>query len=417
MCILRKRCIIRIDFKLIRLESLKYGGDQMNILLGVSSGIAIYKAVDLTSKIRKEGWNLKIIMTENATKLISPVVFSSVGNCEVYTDTYEIERGWIIHTEVSKWADIFIIAPATANTIAKLSNGFADNLLTTTALAFNKENKVIVPTMNTRMYENELTQENIKKLRGLGWKIIEPDSGHLACGDVGRGRYPENEKIIEFLRIISEEKPLLGKRVLVTAGPTREAIDPVRYISNHSSGKMGYAIAKVAKRLGAEVCLITGPTCLQYPYYVDSVISVESAKQMFNAVLENYSKYDILIMCAAVADYAPVETAKEKIKKTHERLVLELSKNPDILDYVGHNKREGQIVVGFAAETQNIIENAYEKLLRKNADVIVANDAKIAMGSDSNQVYLVFKEKATVVIEGSKEEVAKELLKRICKVS
>jgi len=386
----------------------------MNILLGVSSGIAIYKAVDLASKIRKEGWNLKVIMTENATKLISPVVFSSVGNCEVYTDTYEIEKGWIIHTEVSKWADIFVIAPATANTIAKIAHGFADNLLTTTALAFSKENKVIVPTMNTRMYENEITTENIEKIKTLGWKVIEPEAGHLACGDVGKGRYPENEKIIEFLKIISEDKPLSGKKVLVTAGPTREAIDPVRYISNHSSGKMGYSIAKMAKRLGAEVCLITGPTCLQYPYYVDSTISVESAKDMFNAVLENYNKYDILIMCAAVADYAPIESAKEKIKKTDEKFILELSKTPDILDYIGHNKKDNQIVVGFAAETQNIIENGYEKLIRKNADVIVANDAKIAMGSDNNQVYLIFKDKATVVLEGSKEEVAKELLKRIC---
>ncbi|WP_448374848.1 bifunctional phosphopantothenoylcysteine decarboxylase/phosphopantothenate--cysteine ligase CoaBC [Fervidobacterium sp.] len=386
----------------------------MNILLGVSSGIAIYKAVDLASKIRKEGWNLKVIMTENATKLISPVVFSSVGNCEVYTDTYEIEKGWIIHTEVSKWADIFVIAPATANTIAKIAHGFADNLLTTTALAFNKENKVIVPTMNTRMYENEITTENIEKIKTLGWKVIEPEAGHLACGDVGKGRYPENEKIIEFLKIISEDKPLSGKKVLVTAGPTREAIDPVRYISNHSSGKMGYAIAKMAKRLGAEVCLITGPTCLQYPYYVDSIVYVESAKEMFDVVLENYNKCDILIMCAAVADYAPIESAKEKLKKTHERLIIELSKTPDILDYVGHNKKDNQIVVGFAAETQNVIENGYEKLIRKNADVIVANDAKIAMGSDNNQVYLIFKDKATVVLEGSKEEVAKELLKRIC---
>lgn len=388
----------------------------MNILLGVSSGIAIYKAVDLASKIRKEGWNLKVIMTENATKLISPIVFSSVGNCEVFTDTYEIERGWIIHTEVSKWADVLLIAPATANTIAKLAHGFADNLLTTTALAFNKPNKVIVPTMNSRMYENDMTMENIEKLKQHGWKIVEPEAGHLACGEVGKGRYPENEKIIEFIKILTEEKPLLGKKVLVTAGPTREAIDPVRYISNHSSGKMGYAIAKIAKRLGAQVCLISGPTCLQIPYYVDSYVYVESAKEMFEAVLEKYKEYDILIMCAAVADYSPLQSAPEKIKKTQDKLILELSKTPDILEFVGRNKLPGQVVVGFAAETQNIVENAYEKLMKKNADVIVANDARKAMGSDENQVYLVFVNKPTIMIEGKKEEVAKELLKRVCEL-
>nr|WP_312058020.1 bifunctional phosphopantothenoylcysteine decarboxylase/phosphopantothenate--cysteine ligase CoaBC [Fervidobacterium pennivorans] len=388
----------------------------MNILLGVSSGIAIYKAVDLASKIRKEGWNLKVIMTENATKLVSPIVFSSVGNCEVFTDTYEIERGWIIHTEVSKWADVLLIAPATANTIAKLAHGFADNLLTTTALAFNKPNKVIVPTMNSRMYENDMTIENIEKLKQHGWKIVEPETGHLACGEVGKGRYPENEKIIEFIKILTEEKPLLGKKVLVTAGPTREAIDPVRYISNHSSGKMGYAIAKIAKRLGAQVCLISGPTCLQIPYYVDSYVHVESAKEMFEAVLEKYKEYDILIMCAAVSDYSPLQSAPEKIKKTQDKLILELSKTPDILEFVGRNKLPGQVVVGFAAETQNIVENAYEKLMKKNADVIVANDARKAMGSDENQVYLVFVNKPTIMIEGKKEEVAKELLKRVCEL-
>ena len=388
----------------------------MNILLGVSSGIAIYKAVDLASKIRKEGWNLKVIMTENATKLISPIVFSSVGNCEVFTDTYEIERGWIIHTEVSKWADVLLIAPATANTIAKLAHGFADNLLTTTALAFNKPNKVIVPTMNSRMYENDMTIENIEKLKQHGWKIVEPEAGHLACGEVGKGRYPENEKIIEFIKILTEEKPLLGKKVLVTAGPTREAIDPVRYISNHSSGKMGYAIAKIAKRLGAQVRLISGPTCLQIPYYIDSYVHVESAKEMFEAVLEEYKEYDILIMCAAVADYSPLQSAPEKIKKTQDKLILELSKTPDILEFVGRNKLPGQVVVGFAAETQNIVENAYEKLMKKNADVIVANDARKAMGSDENQVYLVFVNKPTIMIEGKKEEVAKELLKRVCEL-
>lgn len=387
----------------------------MNILLGVSSGIAIYKAVDLASKIRKQGWNLQIVMTENASKLVNPVVFSSVGNCNVYTDTYEIESGWIIHTELSKWADVFIVAPATANTLAKLANGIADNLLTTTALAFDKKSKIVVPTMNTRMYENAITQENIQKLSKLGWYVLNPESGHLACGEVGKGRYPENEKILEFIKLVHEEKLLSGKRLLITAGPTVEAIDPVRYISNHSSGKMGYAIATVAKRLGAEVILITGPTCLEYPFFVDEIVSVRSAEEMYKVVLEKKDFCDILIMCAAVADYKPTQSAVQKIKKTVDKITLELEKTPDILETVGHSKKENQLVVGFAAETENIIENGYEKLVRKNADVIVANDAKVAMGSDRNHVFIIFKNKATVELDGTKEEIAKELLLRICK--
>ncbi|HCL98976.1 MAG TPA: bifunctional phosphopantothenoylcysteine decarboxylase/phosphopantothenate--cysteine ligase CoaBC [Fervidobacterium sp.] len=387
----------------------------MNILLGVSSGIAIYKAVDLVSKMRKQGWNIQIIMTENAAKLVNPIVFSAVGDCKVYTDTYEIEAGWIIHTELSKWADVLLVAPATANTIAKLANGIADNLLTTTALAFAKDKRIIVPTMNTRMYENELTLENIEKMRQHGWHVLEPESGHLACGDVGKGRYPENEKIIEFLKIIMSEKLLKNKKVLVTAGPTQEELDPVRYISNHSSGKMGYAIAQAAKRFGAEVCLVTGPTCLTFPYFVDEVVLVRSAKQMYDTVLEKKEDYDILIMCAAVADYAPKMVSKEKIKKTNDNLTIELEKTPDILYSIGMSKRERQFVVGFAAETENVVENAFEKLRRKNADLIVANDARLAMGSDTNSVYLIFKNKAMVQLDGTKEEIAEELLKRICK--
>lgn len=385
----------------------------MNILLGVTSGIAIYKAVDLASKIRKLGWNLQIVMTENASRLINPVVFSSVGNCKVYTDTYEIESGWIIHTELSRWADMFVIAPATANTIAKLASGLADNLLTTTALAFDKTTKIVVPTMNIRMYENQITQENLRKLESLGWNILTPESGHLACGEVGKGRYPENEKIIEFIKIIAEKKLLVGKTVLVTAGPTIEDLDPVRYISNHSSGKMGYALATVAKRLGAKTILITGPSCIQKPFFVDEIINVKSAEEMHKAVMEKKEHCDILIMCAAVADYKPKRSFEQKIKKVSENLLVELEKTPDILETVGKSKREEQIVVGFAAETENLIENAYEKLLRKNVDVIVANNAKTAMGSDNNHVYIIFKNKAIVELEGTKEEIAKELLIRI----
>ncbi|ODN29971.1 bifunctional phosphopantothenoylcysteine decarboxylase/phosphopantothenate--cysteine ligase CoaBC [Fervidobacterium thailandense] len=386
----------------------------MNVVLGVSSGIAIYKAVDLVSKMRKEGWNVQVIMTENAAKLINPVVFSAVGNCKVFTDTYEIENGWIIHTELSKWADVFVVAPATANTIAKLAHGFADNLLTTTALAFQKPSKIVVPTMNTRMYENPATIENLKRLQQLGWYVLEPESGHLACGESGKGRYPENEKIMEFIKIVVSEKPLAGKKVLVTAGPTQEEIDPVRFISNHSSGKMGYAIAKVAKMLGASVCLISGPTCLSVPYFIDEVVFVKSAGEMYREVLDRAEQYDILIMCAAVADYTPAQRSGSKIKKIEDKLVLELVKTPDILATLGQVKKENQVVVGFAAETEHVVENAIEKLIKKNVDIIVANDVSEAMGKDTNHVYVISKNKAVVEVEGTKEEVAKELLLRIC---
>ncbi len=384
-----------------------------NVLLGVSSGIAIYKAVDLASQLRKRGWNLKVLMTPNAEKLISPVVFSAVGNCEVYTDTYEIEKGWIIHTELSKWADVFVVAPATANTIAKLANGFADNVLTTTALAYSKSAKVLVPTMNTRMYENPATIENLEKLKRLGWTIVEPEEGPLACGEIGKGRYPENEKIIEAINIVLEQKALAGKKVLITAGPTQEAIDPVRYVSNHSSGKMGYSLAKIAKRLGAEVLLISGPVCLNPPYFVDKFIKVQSAQEMFEKVAENYKGYDILIMCAAVADYKPKEISRSKIKKSSDELILELVKTVDILAYLGENKLQNQYLVGFAAETDNLLENAKEKISKKKADMIVLNDARIAMGSDYNKVTFITN---TTMFEakGTKEEVAQELFKRIC---
>uniref|UniRef100_A0A7C4GIF9 Coenzyme A biosynthesis bifunctional protein CoaBC n=1 Tax=Fervidobacterium thailandense TaxID=1008305 RepID=A0A7C4GIF9_9BACT len=386
----------------------------MNVVLGVSSGIAIYKAVDLLSKMRKEGWDVQVIMTENAAKLVSPVVFSAVGNCRVFTDTYEIESGWIIHTELSKWADVFVVAPATANTIAKLANGFADNLLTTTALAFQKSSKIIVPTMNTRMYENPVTVDNLKRIQQVGWYVLEPESGHLACGEVGKGRYPDNEKIIEFIKIIVSEKPLAGRRILVTAGPTQEEIDPVRFISNHSSGKMGYAIARVAKMLGAQVCLVSGPTCLTVPYFLDEVVFVRSANEMYHEVLERAGGYDILIMCAAVADYAPSSRSAGKIKKIEDKLILELVKTPDILAALGQRKKGNQIVVGFAAETEHVVENAIEKLVKKNIDVIVANDVSEAMGKDTNHVYIISRNKAVVEVEGTKDEVAKELLLRIC---
>ncbi|APT74245.1 phosphopantothenoylcysteine decarboxylase [Thermosipho melanesiensis] len=383
----------------------------MHILLGVSSGIAIYKTVDLVSKLRKENFEIDVIMTKNAAKLLSPTVFSAVGNCNVYTDIFNVSGGYITHTELSKKTNLFLLAPATANTIAKISNGFADNLLTTTVLAIpNSTPKALVPTMNTRMYENKITIENIEKLKRFGWYIIEPDVGHLACGDIGKGRYPENTKIIETIKLILEEKKLKGKKVLVTAGPTYEQIDPIRYITNHSSGKMGYAFAKVAKRMGAYVTLISGPTNIKPPYFIDNFIKVTSANEMYNEIIKRYHDFDIIVMSAAVADFTPKKKEKNKIKKSNKDLLtLELERTKDILKEISKKKSKDQIIIGFAAETQNIIEYGKEKLEKKGVDCIIANNALKVMGNENAEAFLITK-KQTLTFEGSKEKIAKEVL-------
>ncbi|MBT1247535.1 MULTISPECIES: bifunctional phosphopantothenoylcysteine decarboxylase/phosphopantothenate--cysteine ligase CoaBC [unclassified Thermosipho (in: thermotogales)] len=384
-----------------------------HILLGVSSGIAIYKTVDLVSKLRKENFEIDVIMSENATKLISPSVFSAVGNCNVYTDTYQINGGYIIHTELSKKTDIFLLAPATANTIAKIANGFGDNLLTTTAIALpNNTPKVFVPTMNTRMYENKITLENIQKLKKLGWYLVEPETGHLACGDVGKGRYPENSKIIEMLKIILEEKKLNGKKILITAGPTQESIDPIRYITNHSSGKMGYALTKISKRMGAYVTLISGPTNIEKPYFIDEYIEIRTADEMYNEVVKRFKNFDIVIMTAAVADYTPVRKEAKKIKKANESLILELKRTKDILKEISIQRLKNQVIVGFAAETENIIAYGKEKLEKKQVNYIIANNASKVMGSNYSEVFLISKTQV-LKFEGSKEYVAKKILDTI----
>jgi len=385
----------------------------MHILLGVSSGIAIYKAVDLVSKLRKENYQIDVVMSENASKLISPTVFSAVGNCDVYTNTFDLNNGWIIHTELSQKADVFVLAPATANSIAKIAAGLADNLLTTIALAIpNKTPKILVPTMNTRMYENPITKRNINILKDNGWYVIEPEEGHLACGEIGKGRYPENQKIVETIKFLTAPKILKDKKVLITAGPTRENIDPIRYISNYSSGKMGYSIAKVAKRLGAYTCLISGPTCLEKPFLIDEFVNVESAQEMYEKVLEKFSNFDIIIMTAAVADFKIKNTSDNKIKKENFNFILELERTVDILSELGKIKRKNQILVGFAAETENVIEYGKEKLVKKNADFIIANNAKEVMGKDFTKVYVISKEKI-LEVEGSKEKIAAEIFKII----
>jgi len=359
----------------------------VKIILGVSSGIAIYKAVDLASKLRKEGHELYVVMTPDATRMISPVVFSAVGNCSVYHDWMDVRNGWIPHTDLSRTADVLVVAPATANTISKIANGIADNLLTLVALAFDKDAKILVPTMNYRMYSNKLFQENLEKLKNNGWFVVEPEEGHLACGEVGKGRYPENEKIVEAVHLLTFPKKLAGKKVLITAGPTRERIDAVRFITNASSGKMGYALATVAKRMGARVSLVSGPTSLKPPYYVDEFVKVESAEEMYEEVMKRFEDTDIVIMNAAVGDYRPKKVFEGKLKKTENDLVLHLERTKDILKELGQRK-SNQILVGFAAEVENFEENAVKKLREKNLDLLVLNDARKAFSSDRVEVYI-----------------------------
>lgn len=360
----------------------------MNILLGVSSGIAIYKAVDLLSRLRKKGYELKVIMTPNATKLISPSVFSSVGNCPVFVDLFDVKDGWIPHTELSKWADVLVIAPATADTISKIAMGRADNLLTLTALAFSKYAKIIVPTMNDRMYRNPVTQRNISMLRDNNWFVLEPEEGFLACGDWGKGRYPDNNVIVEAIHLVTWKKALQGYKILVTAGPTREYIDPVRFISNASSGKMGYALAKIAKRLGGEVHLISGPVSISPPPFLDEFVKVVSAEEMKREVLKRYENMDVIVMNSAVADYKPSMYSERKIKKDSEKFSLVFEKNPDILKELGKRK-EKRILVGFSAETENFEENGWKKLKEKNLDVVVVNDVRKTVEKDSAEVIII----------------------------
>ncbi|GAB6189057.1 bifunctional phosphopantothenoylcysteine decarboxylase/phosphopantothenate--cysteine ligase CoaBC [Marinitoga arctica] len=381
------------------------------ILLGVSSGIAIYKAVDLSSKLRKLDVDLNIVLTEDSKKIISPVVFSAVGNCPVYTDYFnEVKNGWIPHTQLSMESDALIIAPATANIIAKIANGFADDLLSLIALAFNKKAKILVPTMNTRMYESPAFQRNLDILRKDGWIIVEPEIGHLACGEIGKGRYPDNEMILEFLEYAIMKKDMKGKKVLITAGPTVEPIDPVRNITNKSSGKMGYELARAFSYRGAEVTLISGPVYIKPPYILKNYIKVNSASEMRNEVINHYKDSDIIIMAAAVSDYKVKNYSDKKIKKENENIILELDKNPDILKELGKIKKDNQILVGFAAETNNLINYAKRKLKEKKCDLIVANDVskkETGFDSDLNEIYLLNKMgEVTHVEKNTKKSIA-----------
>ena len=390
-----------------------------NILLGVTGGIAAYKIANLASMLKKQGANVKVIMTENACQFITPMTFETLTAQKVYTDTFDRNFEFKVdHIELGKWADVFLIAPATANVIGKLANGIADDMLTTTALAMRCP-IVVSPAMNTTMFENKVVKHNIMKLRTYGMDIIMPASGHLACGDSGAGKMPEPEMLLEYIkRAVYNKKDLVGKKVCVSAGPTREAIDPVRYISNNSTGKMGVEIAKMAAYRGAKVSLIMGPSNVFVPDFI-SRIDIKSAEDMYEEIMKISDSQDIIIKAAAVADYTPANYSDEKIKKKDGDLSIELSRTKDILKELGERKKENskkQFLCGFSMETENMEENSKKKLRSKNVDMIVANNVKVegaGFGTDTNVVTIYTKDKEIMLDKLSKLEVAKKIFDEI----
>lgn len=362
------------------------------VVLCVTGGIAAYKAADLTSKLRHAGAAVRVLMTESATQFISPMTFETLSGNRTVVDTFDRNFAWEVeHISLAKAADVFVIAPATANVIAKAAHGIADDMVTTTLLA-TKAPVVIAPAMNTGMYDNPVTQQNLQTLRMRGFHIIDPAAGRLACGDTGRGKLPDTPVLIHGIERALTPQDLAGLRVLVTAGPTQEAMDPVRFLSNHSSGKMGYAIAARAAMRGADVTLVSGPTALDTPAGVQRV-DIISARDMYDAVLSRAEKQDMIIKAAAVGDYRPAQAAPEKLKKGDDALTVTLARNPDILAALGQRKRPGQLLCGFAMETQNLIDNAESKLRRKNCDMLVANslrDEGAGFGTDTNIATLLF---------------------------
>ncbi|PEB55054.1 bifunctional phosphopantothenoylcysteine decarboxylase/phosphopantothenate--cysteine ligase CoaBC [Bacillus pseudomycoides] len=386
------------------------------ILLCVTGGIAVFKAAALTSKLTQAGALVKVMMSESAMKFVTPLTFQALSRHDVYTDTFdEKDSAVIAHIDLADWADVVLVAPATANCIGKLANGIADDMISTTLLATTAP-VWIAPAMNVHMYENKIVQKNMMTLKTLGYTFIEPGEGFLACGYVAKGRLEEPETIIARLEeAFSEKKPLLGKKILVTAGPTREKIDPVRFMTNFSSGKMGYALAEVAANLGADVILVSGPTALTPPINVTTV-QVQSAQDMLEAVLQQYASIDVVIKTAAVADYRPKIVYDHKMKKKIGDAVIELERTTDILKTLGE-KKEHQLLVGFAAETTNVEEYATKKLREKNADMIVANDVKAqgaGFGTDTNIVTMYRKDGEVIELPFlAKKEVAREILMQI----
>lgn len=385
------------------------------VVLGVTGSIAAYKIANLASSLVKKGANVHVIMTKNATNFINPITFETLTGNKCLVDTFDRNFEFSVeHVSLAKQADIFMVAPASANVIGKIANGIADDMLTTTIMAC-KCHKVISPAMNTNMFENPIVQDNLEKLRNYGYEVIDPASGYLACGDTGAGKMPEPTVLESYImKNIAMEKDMAGKKVLITAGPTMEAIDPVRFISNHSTGKMGYALAKIAMERGAEVTLVTGKTYIEKPDFV-KIIDVKSAKEMFDAVDKEFDSQDIVIMSAAVADYRPKTVADEKIKKNDGETAIKLERTDDILGTMSKRKKN-QFLCGFSMETEHMLENAKNKLKKKNLDMICANNLKVegaGFGTDTNVVTLITENESRQLPIMSKEQVANEILTEI----
>ena len=386
------------------------------VLLGVSGSIAAYKIANLARLLKKNHATVHVLMTEHATNFITPTTFETLTGTKCLIDTFDRNFEFSVeHVALAKQADLFMVAPASANVIGKIACGIADDMLTTTIMACPCK-KFIAPAMNTNMYNNPIVQDNIARLKGFGYEFVEPVVGMLANGDTGNGRMADEETLLAYiLRELAFEKDLAGKNVLVTAGPTREAVDPVRYLSNHSTGKMGYALARAAVQRGAEVTLVTGPTSLKRPEFV-KVVEIVTAAELYEAVLSRFAEQDVIIKAAAVADYRPAAVSSEKVKKVEGEMSIPLSRTEDTLKALGERKREGQFLCGFSMETERMLEHSREKLLKKNLDMIVANNLKVegaGFGTDTNVVTIITRDGEVSLPKMSKEEVAHRILDAI----
>ena len=390
------------------------------VVLAVSGSIAAYKIASLASALGKLHADVQVLMTQNATNFINPITFETLTGNKCLVDTFDRNFQYSVeHVALAKRADVVLVAPASANVIGKIANGIADDMLTTTVMAC-KCKKIISPAMNTQMFENPIVQDNLKKLEHYGYEVIQPAVGLLACKDVGAGKMPEPETLLEYiLREVAYEKDLKGKKILVTAGPRQEPIDPVRYLTNHSSGKMGYAIAKVCSMRGADVTLVSGKTAIKSPLFVD-VVPVTTARDMYEAVTSRFDQQDIVIKAAAVADYRPKTISDQKVKKADGELSIEMERTDDILKYLGEHKREDQFLCGFSMETEHMLENSRKKLEKKNLDMIVANNVKVegaGFAGDTNIVTLITKDDETQLPLLSKEETAVEIMNKILEIT
>lgn len=386
------------------------------VLLGITGSIAAYKIAYLASALHKLHADVHVLMTENATNFINPITFETLTGNKCLVDTFDRNFQFQVeHVSIAKKADVVMIAPASANVIGKLANGLADDMLTTTVMACRCQ-KILAPAMNTAMYENPVVQDNIRKLQTYGYEVITPASGYLACGDTGAGKMPEPETLLEYiLKEAAFQKDLAGKKLLVTAGPTQEAIDPVRCLTNHSSGKMGYAIAKMAMLRGAEVTLVSGPTAIEPPLFV-KVVPVTSARDMFEAVTSLSDEQDIIIKAAAVADYRPKQVSEDKVKKKDDQASIELERTDDILKYLGQHKKQGQFLCGFSMETRDMLRNSKAKLEKKNLDMVAANNLKVegaGFQGDTNVLTLITQDEEVSLPLMSKEDAALKILDKI----